>query len=183
MFQKKGKATKTKSGGPNAAKTIDRLELTPGVDLMYHVRDAIEYWSYSRLQKDSAFADLTIHISGVDVPGEGELKIMDYCHVGGCVDTNDSVVVVGGDADIILQSLATTSVKNLFIYLRKYEGVNTKYPKNYVLSVWELVRSFEKLFPGESSRIRIDFILLSIINGNGTFVSCCNDYYQSLLTV
>lgn len=162
---------------PNTRKCIDRLELTPGVDMMYYIRDAIEYWTYSRLQRDHTFANVRVHISGADVPGEGELKLMDYCRVDGMVNFNDSVVVVGGDADILLQALATTCVKNLFVILRKFDGGSSKKPKNYVLSVWELARSFERLFPGESSSIRIDFILLSILNGNGMFIHFYYFYY------
>lgn len=148
-----------------ANRCIDRIEFTPGVDTLYFVRDAIEYWSYSRLQNDRKYGHVNVRISGADVPGEGELKLIDFCHAAKISD-NDSVVVIGGDADIVLQGLATVPVRNFFVYLRKFDR-SGKHPRNYILSVWELTRTLESLFPNESSSARIDFILFSILNGNG----------------
>lgn len=154
------------AAAPNALRAFDRLEFTPGVDAMYHVRDAVQYWAYMRLQTDPRFAHLNVWVSGADVPGEGELKIIDYCRAAG-FHPLDSIVVVGSDADIVLQGLATVPVRNFFVFLRKY-NISSRKPKNYVVSVWEMARSFERLFPNESSGVRIDFILISLLNGNGT---------------
>lgn len=152
-----------------AKRAIDRLEFTPGVDLLYFVRDAVTYWAYSRLQNDRKYRNVDIRISGSDVPGEGELKLIDFCRAANLPEL-DSVVIVGGDADIVLQGLATTPVRNFFVYLHHYASSGRK-KLNYVVSVWELSRTLERLFPNESSGVRIDFILFSILNGNGKFVS------------
>jgi len=42
-----------------------------------------------------------------------------------------------------------------------------------VISVWELVRILERLFPNESSGARIDFILFCILSGNGRILTSC----------
>lgn len=147
---------------------IDGLQFTPGVEMVYFVRDATEYWAYTRLQNDRKYRDLDIRISGSDVAGEGELKVIDYCR-SGFVAEMDSIVVIGGDADIVLQGLATIPVRNFFVYLHHFGAASGK-KVNFVISVWELTRTLEKLFPGESSGVRVDFILLSILNGNGTGV-------------
>lgn len=144
---------------------IDRLEFTPGVELLYFLRDAVEYWAYSRLQNDRKYRNVDIRVSGADVPGEGELKLIDFCRAAG-LHESDSVIVVGGDADIVLQGLATVPIRNFFVYLRHFSKVNGK-KVNYVVSVWELARTLERAFPNESSGARIDFILFSILNGNG----------------
>lgn len=151
-----------------AVKSIDRLELTPGCETLYYLRDAIEYWSHTRLQNDRKYRHVDIRISGADVPAEGELKIIDFCRSGGLLQ-KDSVIVVGGDADIVLQGLTTTSTQNFFVYLRKFGG-NARKRTNYVVSVWELARSLERMFPGESNSVRLDFVLMSILNGNGTLL-------------
>lgn len=147
-----------------AKSCIDRLEFTPGVELLYFLRDAIEYWAYSRLQNDRKYRGVDIRISGADVPGEGELKLIDFCRAARLHET-ESIIVVGGDADIVLQGLATIPMRNFFVYLRHFSKVN-KTKLNYVISVWELARTLERYFPNESSGVRIDFILFSILNGN-----------------
>lgn len=150
-----------------AVQAIDGLELTPGVDTLYFIRDAVEYWSHSRLQNDRKYRHVDVRISGSDVPGEGELKLIDFCRAGR-LPALDSVIIVGGDADIVLQGLATTPIRNFFVYLRKFGKEGGK-RTNYVISVWELARTFERLFPQESYSVRIDFILFSILNGNGKY--------------
>lgn len=160
--------TNVDADGPKtqyAGTSIDRLECTPGVDLVYFLRDAIKYWAYSRLQNDRKYRYVDVRISGADVPGEGELKIIDFCRAARLHET-ESIIVVGGDADIVLQGLATTPMRNFFVYLRHFAKVNGK-RVNYVISVWELARVLERHFPGESSGVRLDFVLLAILNGNG----------------
>lgn len=161
--------TKSKWGKkvPNAAKALDRVELTPGVDVLYFIKDAVQYWTYTRLQNDRKYAHVSVRISGSDVPGEGELKLIDFCRTSKISDF-ESVVVVGCDADIILQGLATIPVRNFFVYLSKIDRSGRR-PKSYVLSVWELSRTLESLFPNESFSARLDFILISLLSGNGKF--------------
>lgn len=152
--------------GKRGRQTLDRLQLTPGVDLMYHLRDAVEQFARTWLEKYNAPPGLQIHISGADVAGEGEVKVIDYCHVAG-FESDDSVCIVGGDADIFLLGLATTNVKNMFVFLHRTTlGAKGGKVQNLVLSVWEFTRSLEALFPGESFSVRIDFILLAILRGN-----------------
>lgn len=151
-----------------AKPSIDRLEFTPGTELQYLLRDAVEYWAYSRLQNDYKYRNVDIRISGADVAGEGELKLIDFCRAG-CLPEHESIVVIGGDADIVLQGLATVPIRNFFVYLRNF-AVSGRKKLNYVISVWELSRTLERLFPGSGSGARIDFVLFSILNGNGKWV-------------
>eukprot|EP00177_Eucheuma_denticulatum_P008331 GFKZ01015161.1.p1 GENE.GFKZ01015161.1~~GFKZ01015161.1.p1 ORF type:complete len:721 (-),score=65.74 GFKZ01015161.1:1831-3993(-) len=153
------------SNRPRAGKTpVDSLEFTPGVEMVLFLLEISEYWAYTRLQNDRKYRNVDICISGCDVAGEGELKLMDYFR-SEHVSPTDSVVVVGGDADIVLQGLATTRIRNFFVYLHQMPSPRKK-STNYVISVWELCRTFEQMFPGESDGVRIDFILLCILNGN-----------------
>lgn len=137
------------------------------METLYYLRDAIEYWTYTRLQNDRKYTNVEVRISGPEVPGEGELKIIDFCRIG--IESRDeSVVVIGGDADIVLQGLATMPIRDFFVYLRNF-GNHGRKRVNYVVSVWELTRSLERLFPGDSKGARLDFVLLSIMSGNGTY--------------
>lgn len=74
------------------------------------------------------------YISGPLSPGEGELKLADWlntatgsagrnAHKGAAlawerpfVEPCESAVVVGGDADLVVQALALPSTPNLFVY-------------------------------------------------------------------
>ena len=162
-----GSSSKAKRNKKYFNPGFDKLEMTPGVETLQFIRDAFEYWAYSRLQNDRKYRFVDIRISSANVPGEGELKLIDFCK-SSHVSPEDSIVVVGGDADIVLQGLATTNVKDFFVYLRHFGGTRRK-RLNYVISVWELARILESHFPMESLGVRIDFILLSILNGNGKF--------------
>ena len=51
-------------------------------------------------------------------------------------------------------------VKNMFIFSPGDRGAAR------LASIWEVVRSLEKLFPGQSEFVRADLMVLVILNGN-----------------
>lgn len=55
------------------------------------------------------FANVTYYVSGANVPGEGELKCIDWIKLN-VRNPDDSVVVIGGDADLVLQGMALSQV-------------------------------------------------------------------------
>lgn len=138
---------------------VDPLAMAPGTELMAYLASSIEYWCVSRLQSDRRYEHVTAIVSGPHVAGEGELKIIDYLHTS--VAPSDSVVIVGSDADIILQGVLTTCVRDFFVYV----GGAPRQPA-MLLSVWVLVRLLDDLFPGESAAVRADFVVLCLLNGN-----------------
>jgi XRN 5'-3' exonuclease N-terminus len=130
---------------------------------------ALEYYAYVRLQNNPRFQHLQIRISGPNVPGEGELKIFDWLNSfivprAPSLPAGDSVVVVGSDADIVLQALATVAVQNLFVYIHCASPTTVR--RNTVISVWKIARHLHKLFPRDSLTVRLDFIAIAIMNGN-----------------
>lgn len=155
--------------GDSTRQTVSSLEFTPGVDLMYRLLDVVQFWVYTRLQGVEKLRNVRVFLSGPDVPGEGELKIIDYCRrrFRDNPATNESFVVVGGDADIILQGLTTVVVRNFFVLMLK-SPVKGGGQRDVFFSVWELTRSLERRFLGEAGSARIDLVLLAILTGNGT---------------
>lgn len=151
---------------------IDRVALTPGIQLMHDIAAAVEYYAYSRLQRNARFRYVEIRISGPDVPGEGELKIFDWLSTfvaarSPSLPVKDTVAVVGSDADIVLQALATVKVQNIFIFVRNAKSAGKRTIGTYtIISVWEINRQLHHLFPHNSLAVRLDFIILSIMNGN-----------------
>uniref|UniRef100_A0A7S1XEB9 Xrn1 N-terminal domain-containing protein n=1 Tax=Compsopogon caeruleus TaxID=31354 RepID=A0A7S1XEB9_9RHOD len=152
-----------------ANRHIDPNAITPGTELMYMLQDALDYFACSRLEGDMKYDKVDMRISGPDVPGEGEVKIFDWLNsfvarreAGTQVSSivTESVIVIGGDADIVLQGLATTSFRDLFVYAQSRRDEGT------VISISLLVKALEDNFPGESDRVRLDFIVLCLMNGN-----------------
>lgn len=58
-----------------------------------------------------SFRGVKFYISGASVPGEGELKCVDWIKHMCAAGTEESAVIVGGDADLILQGLALAQVR------------------------------------------------------------------------
>jgi hypothetical protein len=159
-------------GGQQASVTaLDRVALTPGTKLMHELFTALEYYAYKRLQRNSRFQHLQIRISGPSVPGEGELKIFDWLNSfvvprAPTLPAAESVVVVGSDADIVLQALATVAVQNIFVYIQSAAPASGGRRVSTVISVWNIACHLHKLFPQDSLTVRLDFIAVAIMNGN-----------------
>ncbi|KAL3929769.1 MAG: hypothetical protein SGPRY_001820, partial [Prymnesium sp.] len=81
------------------------LHATPGTSFMARAEAAVLYVCYSELGSARG-RRLSFYLSGADVPGEGEVKILDWLMT--CErprKTNPTVCVVGGDGDLVLQAL------------------------------------------------------------------------------
>jgi len=57
------------------------LNITPGTEFMLAVRRACEYFAASRVASSYRFKDAVFYISGSDVAGEGEVKIIEWLHL------------------------------------------------------------------------------------------------------
>ena len=145
------------------------LNITPGTEFMLAVRRACEYFAADRVASSYRFKDAAFFISGSDVAGEGEVKIIEWLHLLRSKEPTDSLIIVGGDADLVLQGLATYSVRDMFVFAGRDKsqaiGKMSNAP-SLVLSLWEVVRSLERQFPGESKVARVDILILMIMNGN-----------------
>ncbi|KAG5176067.1 hypothetical protein JKP88DRAFT_351243 [Tribonema minus] len=119
-------------------------------------------WAHLAGRRPRSLAALrtAYYVSGADVPGEGELKILDWAHLAVAHGGEESVVIVGGDADLVLQGLALSKVKNLFVYASELKR------SGRIVSLWQVTRQLEAMFPGESGGIRNDLIFLLVLNGN-----------------
>lgn len=104
-------------------------------------------------------------MSGSDVAGEGEVKIIEWVHhvLGGMagIKKDESIVVVGGDADLVLQGIATTH-QDFFIY----SGKDGQRKSDMCFSMWKVAKKLEETFPGQSDTVRTDLLVLLILNGN-----------------
>ncbi|KAL6055455.1 Gastrulation defective protein 1 [Balamuthia mandrillaris] len=158
---------------------FDLLQVTAGTPFMHRLKKSLCYWVCSRLQNDRKYHAIKFFVSGPDVAGEGEVKIMENISVRARQDPNfrnvQSHLIVGSDADLILMGLSS-SVDNLFILTTDGQS-----PDFLLFSVHQFSASMQLWFPGsDCNRIKLDFMLLSLFLGNDYLpkLRCCS--FESL---
>ena len=109
---------------------VSALCATPGTRFMASLEGALTYWICAELQTYRA-RGLRFLLSGSDVPGEGELKIVDWLlSRGGSI--RGEVALIGGDGDLVLQALTLQQVERLLVVrelpTRKRPGVAVHVP-------------------------------------------------------
>eukprot|EP01124_Arcella_intermedia_P020903 TRINITY_DN2850_c0_g1_i1.p1 TRINITY_DN2850_c0_g1~~TRINITY_DN2850_c0_g1_i1.p1 ORF type:complete len:616 (+),score=138.74 TRINITY_DN2850_c0_g1_i1:377-2224(+) len=127
---------------------------------MNKLNKALKYYVCQRLSA-MKYRYVDFYLSGSDVPGEGELKIVNYLLKFQGQERNDTFLIVGSDADLILQSL-NIPLPNLTLLTTS----NSKDNKHVWLSLRRCRNYFHQLFPRDAKRVMIDFVVLSILNGN-----------------
>ncbi|KAK2960855.1 putative 5'-3' exoribonuclease 1 [Blattamonas nauphoetae] len=160
--------------------------ITPGSEFMYHLSDWLKYYTKLKMSTDKAWEGITVILSGCDVPGEGEHKIMSYIRAQKDrpdFDPSTTHCIYGQDADLIMLSLATHQPH--FVILREEVKFNTpgkpqekltleKTPFQYlhvgILREY-LQMEFQAIknkiqFPYDFERIVDDFVLLCFFVGN-----------------
>jgi 5'-3' exonuclease len=84
--------------------------ITPGTEFMERLVYHLEFFVQKKIAEDPLWRDLKIVLSGPDVPGEGEHKIMDYIRSVKSqpgYDPNTRHCLYGLDADLVMLSLVS----------------------------------------------------------------------------
>ncbi|CDI82775.1 5'-3' exonuclease, putative [Eimeria praecox] len=103
------------SGVPNqtggtTGKGFDSNCISPGTEFMASFFRHLRFYCEKKFQEDARWRGLKVLLSGPDVPGEGEHKIMAYlrcCKAADSSDPNTRHCLYGLDADLIMLSLAS----------------------------------------------------------------------------
>ena len=122
---------------PDSSSRFDSNCITPGTDFMLKLGLALDKWIQYKQESDPFWRDgAKVILSGPDVPGEGEHKVMDYIrelqsqplpdgssteYDKGIYLTNKHHVLYGLDADLIMLGLVTHEPK--FTLLREKMSV------------------------------------------------------------
>ncbi|KAG7337792.1 XRN 5'-3' exonuclease [Nitzschia inconspicua] len=177
----------------NYQSELQSLQLTPGTDCMRRMESALLYWAWQRLQSQGRpnsklLPRVRIYLSTSQVPGEGEIKLLEWIHnFRGSLSKNpgQSVALIGGDADLLLEAMVLPPAwtHNVFV-LRPDEGNVAKNKdasarrRSYMhcTSLWEMTLNLDEycrsVFPAKYYnpkillQIRNDLVLLLIMNGN-----------------
>ncbi|KAK9462112.1 exoribonuclease [Lipomyces oligophaga] len=162
---------------------FDSNAITPGTEFMAKLSKQLDYFITRKVSTDSHWASIQVILSGHEVPGEGEHKIMEYIRKTKSEPgyfPNTRHCFYGLDADLIM--LGLVSHEPHFALLREEVTFGRKEQKkdlfhqNFFLLHLSLVREYLELefaslqfglsFPYDFERILDDFILLCIFVGN-----------------
>ncbi|XP_065061196.1 5'-3' exoribonuclease 1-like [Rhopilema esculentum] len=84
--------------------------ITPGTDFMARLNSHLQYFVNDKISSDPHWQNCDIYLSGHDVPGEGEHKIMDFIRYEKSkkdYDPNTRHCLYGLDADLIMLGLVS----------------------------------------------------------------------------
>lgn len=109
----------TKEGINVSFKPISSIELTPGTDYMERIHE-----SMVKYLEELAKSNIKCIYSSYHEPGEGEHKILQYIKKN--VDSKNTIIVYGLDADLLFLALSTGIEYNLFVMREQQIFSNTE---------------------------------------------------------
>ncbi|KAI8345316.1 XRN 5'-3' exonuclease N-terminus-domain-containing protein [Choanephora cucurbitarum] len=159
--------------------------ITPGTEFMKRLTAELRYFISKKVSEDANWRGVEIVLSGPEVPGEGEHKIMEYIRLARAqpnYDPNVRHCLYGLDADLIMLGLLSHDPH--FALLREEVNFGRQNQKkkqsldsqNFYLMHLSLMREYLEMefksigdnlsFKYDFERILDDFILLALFVGN-----------------
>ncbi|XP_029050758.1 5'-3' exoribonuclease 1 [Osmia bicornis bicornis] len=163
---------------------FDSNAITPGTEFMDKVNKHLRYLVAYKISTDKQWQNCKVILSGSEVPGEGEHKIMDYIRYMKAqpdYDIHTKHCLYGLDADLIMLGLCThelhfTLLREEIVYGKKQTKLLTPEETKFCLFHLSLLREYinhefsslrEKLpFPYDLEKIIDDWILMGFLVGN-----------------
>ncbi|KAH3685269.1 hypothetical protein WICPIJ_003743 [Wickerhamomyces pijperi] len=167
-----------------AGEPFDSNSITPGTEFMGKLTRFLKYFIHKKVSNDSKWQNVEIILSGHEVPGEGEHKIMDFIRTKRSLptyDPNTRHCIYGLDADLIMLGLVSHDPHFALLREEVTFGRNSQKAKSleeqkfYLLHL-SLVREYLELefkelesevkFTYDFERILDDFVLIMYVIGN-----------------
>lgn len=163
---------------------FDSNAITPGTEFMAKLSVHLKYFIHKKVSTDSSWQNIEIILSGHEVPGEGEHKIMHHIRVAKAqpgYHSNTRHCLYGLDADLIMLGLLSHDPHFAILREEVLFGPSQKMSKelteqNFFLLHLSIVREYlemefdgieeEMTFTYDFERILDDFILLNFFIGN-----------------
>ncbi|AAS51874.1 ADL046Cp [Eremothecium gossypii ATCC 10895] len=162
---------------------FDSNSITPGTEFMHKLTTNLKYFIHEKVSSDSLWQNKNIILSGHEVPGEGEHKIMQYIRTLRAqqdYNPNTRHCIYGLDADLIMLGL---SIHDTHVALLREEILygRAQKPKaleqqNFYLLHLAIMREYLELefqeisdeleFKFDFERLLDDFILVMFVIGN-----------------
>ncbi|KAJ3341305.1 hypothetical protein HDU93_005275 [Gonapodya sp. JEL0774] len=162
---------------------FDSNSITPGTLFMTKLSEQLKWYANVRVSEDPKWKGVEVILSGHDVPGEGEHKIMEYLRLAKSspdYEHNTRHCVYGLDADLIMLGLLTHEphfalLREKVTFSRKRASTKSDAQEFYLLHL-SLMREYLNLeflelnqtlpFRYDLERIIDDFILMCYFVGN-----------------
>ncbi|CAI5757161.1 unnamed protein product [Candida verbasci] len=163
---------------------FDSNAITPGTEFMYNLTNKLKYFIHKKVSTDSSWSPINVILSGHEVPGEGEHKIMEYIRAIRSQDDYDSNLrhcIYGLDADLIMLGLVSHDphfalLREEVTFGNKKSSPTNLNDQNFFLLHLSLLREYLALefqeiesqinFEFNFERILDDFILIMYVIGN-----------------
>ncbi|CAE7051410.1 unnamed protein product, partial [Rhizoctonia solani] len=166
-------------------KAFDSNCITPGTLFMKKLSEQLKYFVNKKISEDANWREVQVVLSGHEVPGEGEHKIMEYIRLSKAqpdYDPNVRHCLYGLDADLIMLGLLTHDPH--FCLLReevkfgpqKNKSKGSLETQSFYLLHISLLREYLDLefqtltstlpFEYDLERIIDDFVLIAVFIGN-----------------
>jgi len=102
----------SKEGGESKENTFDPNSITPGTKFMDYLSKYIDFFLHTKIAEDERWKNIEIIFSNEKVPGEGEMKCINYIRNYGNPD--ESYCITALDADLIMLTLGT-HMPNIYV--------------------------------------------------------------------
>ncbi|CAG8956046.1 hypothetical protein HYFRA_00008902 [Hymenoscyphus fraxineus] len=166
---------------------FDSNAITPGTEFMHKLTQQLKYFINKKVSEDVDWQGVEVVLSGHEVPGEGEHKIMEYIRLAKAQpDYNPNVrhCLYGLDADLIMLGLLSHDPHFCLLREEVTFGRQSKAKskelehQNFYLMHLCIVREYLELefqelkedgalgFPFDLERVIDDFILMAFFVGN-----------------
>jgi 5'-3' exoribonuclease 1 len=161
--------------------------ITPGTEFMAKLTEQLKYFINKKVSEDADWQGVEVVLSGHEVPGEGEHKIMEYIRLAKAqpdYDNNVRHCLYGLDADLIMLGLLSHDPHFCLLREEVTFGRQSKQKskelehQNFYLMHLCIVREYLELefqelkeegvleFPFDLERVIDDFILMAFFVGN-----------------
>lgn len=164
---------------------FDSNAITPGTEFMAKLTSNLKYFIHKKMTEDTRWADIKVILSGHEVPGEGEHKIMQFIRTMKSQDDynpNLRHCIYGLDADLIMLGLVTHDPHFSLLREEVVFGPSSRnksgdvHDQKFYLLHLSLVREYmglefqdlegELTFEYSFERVLDDFILIMYVIGN-----------------
>jgi len=153
-------------------KSFDSNQITPGTKFMDHLSKYIDWFIRKRISENPLWQNIEVIYSPSSVPSEGEQKLLSYIRKFG--DKNESFVIHGLDADLIMLSLLTHYSKfyvlrdDTFDHKNNFLLVDIGSVREKLVNLMKWEKSEDSLFDFKFNKEWVinDFVFLCFIAGN-----------------
>lgn len=177
-LQQKRRRTMSSNTNKNS---LNPLCLTPGTIFMNNLTSHIQEYFENR-KEWFKYTKIKFNLFPTNIAGEGELKLLHQLLING-KDNNDSHLVIGNDADLIVMMMSLKNIANidLLVKTHKSDGYET-------ISIKKLIKCISNKYCDLNKNINIlkclglrqDFCILSIMMGNDYFPKLHSVKFDSL---